>query len=119
MDRMGFDEATLEPTYILRLGAPGKSAGLDIAGRLGLDPGLIEAARARMTSTERDVSQFLSELHGKLDSLDQERREIAARALTLSERKQAPPWTRCRSRSAPWPRSHTDYGGELIERLQH
>ena len=31
---MGFDEATLQPTYILKLGVPGKSAGLDIATRL-------------------------------------------------------------------------------------
>jgi DNA mismatch repair protein MutS2 len=26
---MGFDDATLEPTYVLRTGAPGKSAGLE------------------------------------------------------------------------------------------
>ena len=71
---MGFDEETLEPTYVLRLGAPGKSAGLDIASRLGLDPALIEAARARMTTAERDVSPFLAELHAKLDALEQERR---------------------------------------------
>ena len=30
---MGFDEQTFEPTYQLRLGLPGKSAGLDIATR--------------------------------------------------------------------------------------
>src|SRR5581483_10811478 len=53
---MGFDEETFQPTYVLRLGAPGKSAGLAIASRLGLDPALIENARSRMTSSERDVS---------------------------------------------------------------
>ena len=43
---MGFDEETLEPTYQLRLGLPGKSAGLDIATRLGM-PEDIMRARAR------------------------------------------------------------------------
>ena len=33
---MGFDEQTLQPTYVLRLGAPGKSAGLEIAEPPGL-----------------------------------------------------------------------------------
>ena len=67
---MGFDESTLEPTYVLRLGAPGKSAGLDIASRLGLDPSLIQAARERMTTAERDVAHFLTEMHQQLDALE-------------------------------------------------
>lgn len=86
---MGFDEETLEPTYVLRLGAPGKSAGLDIAGRLGLDPALIDAARARMTTAERDVSQFLAGLHARMDALEGERREIAERATALDARERS------------------------------
>jgi DNA mismatch repair protein MutS2 len=63
---MGFDDATLQPTYELRLGAPGKSAGLDIATRLGLPTSLIDRARAAMTTTERDIARFLGELHQKI-----------------------------------------------------
>ena len=63
---MGFDEETLEPTYVLRIGAPGKSAGLDIASRLGIPAFLIERARAAMSSTDREVSRFLRDLDTRL-----------------------------------------------------
>lgn len=86
---MGFDERTLEPTYVLRLGAPGKSAGLDIASRLGLDPSLIQAARERMTTAERDVAHFLTEMHQRLDALEAERRVIAERTRALDVREQS------------------------------
>jgi DNA mismatch repair protein MutS2 len=86
---MGFDDATLEPTYALRLGAPGKSAGLDIAGRLGLDPVLIETARGRMEASDRDVARFLGEMHRKLEQLEIERAELAARSEALALREQA------------------------------
>ena len=86
---MGFDERTLEPTYVLRLGAPGKSAGLDIASRLGLDPLLIQAARERMTTAERDVAHFLTEMHQRLDALEAERRDIAERTRALDVREQS------------------------------
>ena len=86
---MGFDDATLEPTYVLRLGAPGKSAGLDIASRLGLDPALIQDARARMTTTERDIAHFLSEMHQRLDALERERTAVAERERALALREQS------------------------------
>ncbi len=86
---MGFDEQTFQPTYILRLGAPGKSAGLEIASRLGLDPSLIAAARARMTSSERDVSQFLANLHERLDAVEAERRQIAEQRASLDAREKS------------------------------
>jgi len=85
---MGFDETTLDPTYVLRLGAPGKSAGLDIASRLGLDPALIEEARGRMAASDRDVSRFLGEMHQKLEQLETERAEITARSQAVALREQ-------------------------------
>ncbi|MCC6265440.1 MAG: endonuclease MutS2, partial [Bryobacterales bacterium] len=59
---MGFDEATLEPTYHLRLGAPGKSAGLDIAKRLGVPEPILETARATMTRKEEDLGKLIATL---------------------------------------------------------
>ncbi len=89
---MGFDDETLQPTYILRLGAPGKSAGLDIASRLGLSPNLIERARAAMSSSERDIARFLSDLHLKLETttaleslLKQKELDLAAREAALEK----------------------------------
>ena len=96
---MGFDEATLEPTYVLRLGAPGKSAGLDIASRLGLDRILIEKARARMSTSERDVARFLAELNDKLAALDIERGDLAQREGVLAERE--------RTLDITWERKHS------------
>ena len=86
---MGFDDATLEPTYVLRLGAPGKSAGLDIAARLGLDAAVIDAARARMSDTERDVARFLSQLDEQLRAAEQERATLHSRESALEAREKA------------------------------
>ena len=78
-----------EPTYVLQLGAPGKSAGLDIASRLGLDPALIEDARGRLSTSERDIATFLSEMHRKLTELDQERRALAERENKVAAREKS------------------------------
>ncbi|HXA51235.1 MAG TPA: hypothetical protein VNV86_13055, partial [Candidatus Acidoferrum sp.] len=64
---MGFNEDTFEPTYHLRLGLPGKSAGLDIAGRLGMPEDIMRRARQSMSDRERDVTRFLGELHQRIE----------------------------------------------------
>ncbi len=83
---MGFDEDTLQPTYVLRLGAPGKSAGLDTAQRLGLPSRLIERARAAMTTTERDIAKFLSELHSRVESATAADQEASQRLAQVTKR---------------------------------
>jgi len=86
---MGFDEQTLQPTYVLRLGAPGKSAGLEIAGRLGIRQDLIDRARERMSTHERDIERFLSELHDRLDRLAHTEEDLRRQQEALVAREQS------------------------------
>jgi DNA mismatch repair protein MutS2 len=70
---VGFNETTLQPTYELKMGVPGASAGINIAQRLGLNPAIIEAARARLGTQARDVGEFLDKLHAGLREMEGER----------------------------------------------
>jgi DNA mismatch repair protein MutS2 len=76
---VGFDEQTLAPTFELRIGVPGASAGLNIAQKLGLNPEIVGAARKRMSSQAQDVTQFLDRLHAELRQVDSERAALQSR----------------------------------------
>ncbi len=76
---VGFDENTFAPTFELRVGVPGASAGINIAHKLGLNPHIVGDARQRMSSQAQDVSRFLDRLHSELRQLDSERTELRAR----------------------------------------
>ncbi len=84
---VGFDEATLQPTYELKVGVPGASAGINIAQRLGLNPAIIESARARLGSQARDVGQFLDKLHADLREAGNERLRLQTREQELEREK--------------------------------
>ena len=86
---MGFDEETLEPTYVLRLGAPGKSAGLDIARRLGLPAEILDRARATLGTRERDLGRFLAELDRRLTEVTASQRALEEERLKLQAREKA------------------------------
>jgi DNA mismatch repair protein MutS2 len=81
---VGFDQQTLTPTYELRLGVPGASAGLNIASRLGLSPDIISAARAQMTTQTADIGAFLDQLHDQLTAAATEREALQLRERELS-----------------------------------
>jgi len=86
---MGFDENTLEPTYRLRLGAPGKSAGLDIAARLGMPTEIIESARASMSGSGRDVARFLDEIHKRIEAVSQTEKQLQEEREALEARERS------------------------------
>jgi DNA mismatch repair protein MutS2 len=83
---MGFDEDTLEPTYRLHLGLPGKSAGLDIAARLGMPQSVMQRARDSMSDRDRDISRFLSELHRRVEEATAREKRLAEMQAELAAR---------------------------------
>ncbi|MDE3106020.1 MAG: Smr/MutS family protein [Acidobacteriota bacterium] len=85
---VGFDQETLTPTYQLRLGVPGASAGLNIAARLGLDPAIIAAARAQMSTQTADIGAFLDALHAQLAAATTERGDLRLREAALAREKE-------------------------------
>ncbi len=84
---VGFDEATLAPTYELRLGVPGASAGINIASRLGLNEAIIGEARKRLNTQTQDIAHFLDQLHAELDQVMRERASIRAREQEVAREK--------------------------------
>jgi len=108
-----FDIATLRPTYKLTIGLPGRSNALLIAQRLGLDPEIVSAAKGDInpdniradkllddirkernrTSREREKlekarARFETqtrELESRLEKIEDERREVLAKARAEGE----------------------------------
>ena len=84
---VGFDETTLQPTYELKVGVPGASAGINIAQRLGLNPAVIESARARLSTQTQDVARFLDRLHAELRQAESERFQLRQREEEVAREK--------------------------------
>jgi DNA mismatch repair protein MutS2 len=55
-----FDLDTLSPTYRLTIGLPGGSQAFAIAERLGLESGIVEDARSRLTESQRSFEATLA-----------------------------------------------------------
>jgi DNA mismatch repair protein MutS2 len=124
---MGFDEATLDPTYELRVGLPGKSAGLDIAKRLGMPEDIMNRARASLSTQEIELSQLIADLHQRLEeasrekeSLERERAALAARERQLAidlEKKEAAKMRELEGRFDEMERRWQARGEETLARI--
>jgi DNA mismatch repair protein MutS2 len=76
---VGFDEQTLGPTYELRVGVPGASAGINIAQQIGLNQEIIADARRRLSTQTQDIAAFLDQLHQSLGKIEGERLDLRRR----------------------------------------
>ena len=82
---VGFNQQTLAPTYELRLGVPGASAGLNIAERLGMQGEIIKDARAQLTTQQADIGAFLDQLHDQLSAATAERVSLKRRTEEVAQ----------------------------------
>ena len=80
-----FDVESLQPTYRLLIGIPGKSNALAIAGRLGIPQDILERAQSQMEQPARSMESLLAdlerqkkELETQQDLLREEQKTIAA-----------------------------------------
>ena len=96
---VGFDENTFAPTYELRIGVPGASAGINIAQKLGLNPDIVGAARQRLTSQAQDVSRFLDKPAYRT-SANRYRTRRVARAVSRKWRGRSSTWRQKAARSS-------------------
>jgi DNA mismatch repair protein MutS2 len=108
-----FDVKTLRPTFQLTIGLPGRSNAIAIASRLGLDPEIVAAAKSEVhpddlrtdkllddirkernrSSREREkaikarqkTDELNRELETRLEKIEDERREVLAKARAEGE----------------------------------
>jgi len=91
-----FDLETLQPTYHLTIGLPGRSNALAIAERLGLPEEIIAAARREINPADLRADDLLDEIYRQRDQArearqraEAARREAEALRAELAERLQA------------------------------
>ncbi len=76
---MEFDLESLQPTYHLTIGLPGRSNALAIAERLGMPEGIVNEARAEISPEDLRAENLLEEIHRQRD-LAREARAAAEQA---------------------------------------
>jgi DNA mismatch repair protein MutS2 len=118
---MGFDDATLQPTYELRSGVPGKSAGLDIATRLEMPPEVLAHARSVLPRMQADFENLLSELHKQVEDNARRTAELEAATSHVKQRQanlEADALKREQQRQREWARKSEEIVADFEARAQ-
>jgi DNA mismatch repair protein MutS2 len=83
-----FDAETMTPTYRFLKGVPGRSYGLAIARRLGVDPAVTAEAERAVPDVERSLDALLADVERRSQELETLKAELDATALALAEDKE-------------------------------
>ena len=84
-----FNVETLQPTYRLLIGVPGKSNAFAISKKLGLPDDIIDAARDQLSQETQNMEDILADLEEKRIKIQRDQEEIAAmRESIAKEQKQ-------------------------------
>lgn len=81
-----FDAATLSPTYRFTKGIPGRSYGLAIARRLGVDERVLAVADALVPEAERRLDELLASVESREQELRRDEHELIERAIEVDRR---------------------------------
>ena len=81
----GFTPDTYEPTYHIQYGSPGRSLALEMAGRLGLNPAIVQNARKNLSEREAQLAEHLAKVDTDLRALEHERRLVKREREALGE----------------------------------
>ncbi len=71
-----FDVATLQPTYKIIIGSPGKSNAFSISSKLGIPDNVIENARNIVSTENQRFEEVISMLENSRKELDKQNEEI-------------------------------------------
>lgn len=83
---VGFDLATMEPSFALQMDVPGASSALSVAGRFGIPVGVVERARSIVPQQAKDFESLvgtLQEISQKLRTAEESAREEQFRITQL------------------------------------
>ncbi|MHA3066667.1 endonuclease MutS2 [Lacticaseibacillus saniviri] len=73
---MEFDVTTLQPTYRLLIGVPGRSNAFDISLRLGLNPDIVNRAKLLISDDSHELNNMISDLENQRNAAESEYRDL-------------------------------------------